>query len=118
LNDLSIKKDVAAFLNQLKGAIILGRIIYAYRTEDGKNEDLLLEFGWVPIQRDECIKNLKVEDYSEGPTKDGNGGNDLWIFGLQIYNKEIYIKLQLTKRDDIYCISFHKAKYTMTYPLK
>lgn len=118
LSGLSNKQEVSAFLNQLKGAIILGSIYYAYRTEDGKNEDLLLELGMVPLQRDDYIKNLKVENYCDGPIKDKNGGNDLWIFGIDIYGREIYIKLQLTKREDVYCISFHKASYAMSYPLK
>lgn len=115
---MSTKSEVLIFLNQLKGHIVIGRIIYAFRTAEGKNEDTLLELGIVPAQRDEYIKTLKVEDYSEGPIADFNGGNDLWIFGITIYGREIYIKLQLTKRTGVYCISFHFARYPMNYPFK
>jgi hypothetical protein len=112
------KSEVSSFLSQLKANLLVGRMVYAFRTAKGKNEDTLLKLGIVPRQRDDYVKTLRVEDYFEGPKKDTNGGNDLWVFGKMISSQEIYIKLQLTKSTNVYCISFHIADRPMTYPFK
>ncbi|MEZ4937058.1 MAG: hypothetical protein R2799_05645 [Crocinitomicaceae bacterium] len=118
MSQIPAKSDVEKFLKNLKERLMIGEIIYAFRTEEGKNEDTLLELGITPLQRDEYVKNLKVEDYSSGPLKNDKGGNDVWIFGKEICHKEIYIKLFFARDFDVLCISFHKAKHPMDYPFK
>lgn len=59
-------------------------------------------------------------DYSEGPLNEKlYGGSDMWVFGREIKNKEIYIKISMGfEGSQVICISFHIAEFTMKYPYK
>jgi hypothetical protein len=67
------------------------------------------------------ILALEVEDYHTGPQPDHDRPGDIWIFGRQIEDTEVYIKLKLvkdpvTKVEHLKCLSFHKARFRMRYP--
>lgn len=85
-----------------------------------KNLQTLLDLEIKPLERRKVIENLKVEDYSEGPIPDQNFvGSDLWVFGKQLKNKEVYIKISMGfPNKKTICISFHIAEFPMEYPLK
>ena len=72
------------------------------------------------IKRKDIIKTLKVKNYSEGPIKDAiNLLGDMWVFGKDIKNQEVYIKISLGQPNrDVICISFHFSEYPMSYPYK
>ena len=64
--------------------------------------------------------NLTYENYHRGPEKDRDRKkNSVWIFGAEVDNEEIYIKLSDDFNCDIAkCISFHKAESKINYPYK
>ena len=110
------KLEIEAFLNTLKAKLSIYNIIFENRD---KNSNTLLDLGITKTQRRKHIDNLQVEDYVSGPTPDSFGGTDLWVFGVNIYATEIYIKFQLnTANKPVICISFHTAEHTLTYPFK
>lgn len=91
-----------------------------YRDERGKNAQALADLEIRPFERDKVIEELKVEDYSQGPTTDAVfNGADMWVFGKRFKNKEVYIKVTMGwKGAQVICISFHAAEHNMNYPLK
>jgi hypothetical protein len=43
----------------------------------------------------------------------------MWVFGKQLKNKEVYIKVSMGRENNgAVCISFHIAEHPMNYPLK
>ena len=73
---------------------------------------------------------LQVEDYWKGPEEDDKvrgGPRDIWFFGVDYQEIQIYIKLQLVEEKDAKsgqtrrhakCISFHEAEWPIVYPYK
>lgn len=64
------------------------------------------------------IRKLTYKDYCRGPEKDrGRKNCKVWVFGVEINNKEIYIKLSDNfKYKFAKSISFHKANHSLKYP--
>jgi len=110
------KMEIEGFLNHLKTKLSIYNIVFENRD---KNSKTLLELGITPQQRRSHIENIQVEDYVSGPTPDNFGGTDIWVFGVNIYGTEIYIKLQLNLQNrPVICISFHTAEFPLIYPFK
>ena len=105
---MATKEEVQRFLNQMKEKIKVFGIIY--RDDRGKNAQTL---------RDSVIINIEVEDYSEGPVIDTlNQCGEMWVFGKDVKEQEVYIKITLGKGSSALCISFHIAEHPMNYPFK
>ena len=69
----------------------------------------------------ERLKELTVAEYSETLIdKDDDKPPLLFVFGKDIYNKLVYIKLIIKGETDkkVLCLSFHYAKYDMKFPYK
>ena len=69
----------------------------------------------------ERLKELTISEYSETLVdRDDDNPPLLFVFGIDINNKLIYIKLkikeEITKK--ILCLSFHYAKHDMEFPYK
>lgn len=68
------------------------------------------------------VRNLEVEDYSEGPLPDDKGRpRDLWVFGKYLAEYEVYIKLAIYLEGSVakaICVSFHEAEWPLSYPYK
>ena len=65
------------------------------------------------------IENLVVEDYVQGPVVDElNKLGEMWVFGKDVKEREVYIKITLGKGASALCISFHIAEHPMNYPFK
>ena len=111
------KDDVKSFLDNLRLKIDIFGIVYLGRN---KNLHTLLDLDILPSSRTKIIKELKVEDYSEGPLAENmNGWQDMWIFGKQIKGTEVYIKVTMgNENNKSICISFHIAEHKMLYPFK
>ncbi len=111
------KDDVKSFLDNLRLKIDIFGIVYLGRN---KNLQTLLDLDILPSSRTKIIKELKVEDYSEGPLAENmNGWQDMWIFGKQIKGTEVYIKVTMgNENNKSICISFHIAEHKMLYPFK
>jgi hypothetical protein len=86
----------------------------------GKKTQALLNLEMSPLQRIKIIEALSITDYSEGPQTDTlNAGAPLWVFGKQVKNRMIYIKISVgSPSRPVICISFHEAEREMSFPFK
>ena len=115
----SRKLSVQLFLKDFKEAAESeSGIIYAGR---GKNWDTLAQLGITSAMRNEMVLGLSFRNYVSGPMKDDKGrSGELWVFGVSDTSREIYIKLKLLIRGSgkiAYCVSFHMAEHSLSYPL-
>ena len=112
------KQEVEKFLKELKVKIDIFGILFL--DDRGKNQQTLQDLEISPAKRQEVIKSLKTEDYSEGPLAEKMRGIlPMWVFGKQVKKKEVYIKISMgTGNNSAVCISFHIAKRPMNYPYK
>lgn len=72
--------------------------------------------AWDVIER---LKELKVSEYSETKIdRDDVNPPILFVFGKDINNKLVYVKLKIKGDQQRYvlCVSFHYAKEEMTFP--
>ncbi|CAA7389329.1 hypothetical protein [Chryseobacterium fistulae] len=113
-----MEEDVSKFLNEFKTKLEIWGVLF--RDDRGKNFQSLADLEITPSNRMDILKNLQLEDYSEGPLEEKlNGGEDMWVFGRIIKSKEVYIKISYGRLGtSVICISFHIAEYKMEYPLK
>lgn len=109
-------EEVNSFLNSFKDKVERGiPIVYVNRR---KNLLALTELSITPSKRTAFIMRLTSDDYSSGPSPDHHGGTPIWVFGIRIENKEVYIKITLKEGfNPCTCISFHIAEHPMNYPL-
>lgn len=112
------KEEVRQFLDDFTVKTSVFQVVFSdYR---GKNTQALLDLQITPAARKEYLKQLKPEDYSEGPNDDRLYGiSSLWVFGKEINGNEVYIKISMGRFGlNTICISFHKAEHKMNYPFK
>ncbi len=114
---MATREEEERFLNRFHAKLKIWEIVFVNRE---KNVQALLELEIAPKYREEVIKEIVVEDYSEGPIIDDlNYYGEMWIFGKDVKGQEVYIKISLGNTDRAtICISFHKAEHPMKYPLK
>ena len=93
--------------------------------EDRKNRDFISSRGLTIKEAIRTIhlpviRKLTYKNYCSGPEKDRKLKNcHVWVFGVEIDNKEIYIKLSDNfKRKLANGISFHEAEHPLKYPHK
>lgn len=113
-----MKKEVSKFLKEFK--VKLGVWGVLYRDDRGKNSRALTDLEITPSFREQILKDLDIEDYSEGPLEEKlYGGVDMWVFGKTIKGQEVYIKISFgAPGTSVLCISFHVAEHKMNFPLK
>ena len=64
------------------------------------------------------INKLTYKNYESGPLADHEKKNkNVWIFGVVIGNKEVYIKLSDDFKRVAKCLSFHEAEETLKKPM-
>ena len=103
VNIQSARKDVIAFLGELKNLL----------EKEDFNTDIDLT---LIIDR---LKELRLEEYSETKIdRDDSHPPLLFVFGKNINNRLVYIKLKIKEKHRKYvvCVSFHYAKEKMTFP--
>ena len=86
-----------------------------------KNIDTMVMLGFTKEQRRECLFNLSAADYCEGPEQDNLGSGVVWIFGMEVDEFLIYIKLKIDNTETgrrAKCLSFHSADHRMDFPYK
>lgn len=125
---LSDKKDVKNFLDDLK--TIINDVSF------DSNDDLiiiksskdevqystrytLLDLDYDTVDVVDRLKELTVSDYSETLIdKDDDKPPLLFVFGKDINNRQVYIKLKIKGENNrrILCLSFHYAKHKMKFP--
>ncbi|WP_441000420.1 toxin [Fodinibius sp. SL11] len=112
-------EEVQQFLTRLKGLTHGFDIIYLDNRP--KNSQTLADLEITGRERDEHIRDLEVENYSEGPLPEEfhGGKEEMWVFGKVIKGNEVYIKITLGEfNSNVICISFHIAEHKMNYPHK
>lgn len=113
------KEDVEEFLTNLKIAIDNHGLDVVPR--DANNE-ALIDFNLTPSIREQIVLHLAYHNYSDGPLfDDRQQSGNVWIFGIEVDDQEIYIKLkvvELGKQKYAKCLSFHRAQYPIKYPFK
>jgi hypothetical protein len=112
------KQEVEKYLKELKVKAAFFGILFL--DDRGKNQQTLLDLEISPAIRKEIIANLRPEDYSDGPLEEKlRGILPMWIFGTEVKQKEVYIKLSMgSVNNSVVCISFHVAEYAIKYPYK
>ena len=111
-------QEIQKFLNDFHQKVEVFDIFFLDDRE--KNLRSLPELGLTRGERKQVIKSLTVDDYSEGPIKNLlNHFGDLWVFGKDIEDHEVYIKICYGQPNhSTICISFHISEYPMKYPYK
>ena len=112
------KECVESFLKQFHQKLKIFNIIY--RDARGKNIQTLADLEITSKYRETIIKEITVEDYSQGPIVDAlNHMGDMWDFGKDVKGQEVYIKISLGQENShTICMSFHITEYKMKYPFK
>lgn len=113
LSTKSTKKDVVAFLDEMK-AILEKEDFNIFSTPY-----TLLDLDYDISDVVDRLKELTIEEYSETKIdKDNLDPPLLFVFGKNINNKQVYVKLKM-KGDQprhVLCVSFHYAKEKMLFP--
>ena len=113
------KEKIRKFLKEFKEIASKGRGIDVIPRRE--NIDNLAQLGLTKKNRNEEIMTLSLVDYCKGPEPDKDKSGEIWVFGKQIGNKEVYIKLKIAQVGDekiAKCLSFHAANYPLCYPYK
>lgn len=115
---MATREEVERFINNFQSKLKVFQIIF--RDDRGKNTQALAELEISPTYRETVIKEIVVEDYSEGPIVDTlNKYGEMWVFGKDVKKQEVYIKIALGHpNSSTICISFHKAERPIKYPFK
>lgn len=116
--DMITKEEVEKFLADFYIKVKIFGI--RFRDDRKKNRDAILDLEISPRLRETIIMSLEWKDYSEGPITDElNNYGEMWVFGKDVKGAEVYIKITMgAPNTNTICISFHKAEYPMSYPLK
>ncbi len=115
---MALRDEVEAFLASFHEKVKVFGILF--RDDREKNRNALIDLDISRFERNEIIKSIETEDYSEGPISDElNQGSELWVFGKDVNGIEVYIKITMGGFNGrTICISFHRAERPMNYPLK
>ena len=111
--------EVAIFLKEFKKLAACSEVdIFVKRTEFG---NAFIDIGITLSDALNELLSLSIDNYCSGPEPDKDRPGSVWEFGKNIEGKEVYIKLKIAEiagKKYAKCISFHKAKFPMCYPLK
>lgn len=115
---MTTRHDVERFLADFKIKLDTHDLEFRIDRRENRRTLLELEFRIPDVKR--TIKELKIEDYYQGPTVDTlNKINSLWVFGKTIKGREVYIKISHGEfNEPVLCISFHFSERPISYPFK
>ncbi len=126
----SKRKEVIAFLEELKDILnkdsfdIDNDLTLIRKKKSGDDAKYSTPYTLLDLDYDafdviERLKELTVQEYSETKIdKDNLNPPLLFVFGKDINNKRIYIKLKIKGEQSrhVLCVSFHYAKGKMNFP--
>jgi len=104
MKNVKTKEEVELFLKQFFPKLDVWGIIFIGRE---KNDLALKAMGISPSARETIIKSIETIDYVETIT-DLYSWGDMWVFGKDAFEKEIYIKIALgqpNSKTNLYFIS-------------
>jgi len=110
--------EIQKFLNDFHQKVEVFDIMFLDERE--KNMHAISDLNLTRGERKQIIKSLTIDNYSEGPIKNLlNQWGDLWVFGKDVQNQEVYIKICYGQPNrSTICVSFHVAEFPMQYPYK
>lgn len=125
----SKKREVVAFLDKLHKLLesddfdINTDLNLIRKKKHGNDQKFSTPFTLLDLDYNaedvvERLKELKVEEYSETKIdKDDVNPPILFVFGKEINDKLIYVKLKIRdQRKQVVCVSFHYVKDKMKFP--
>ena len=114
------KEEVEKYLESLINKIDLSNYNVIFEDEDEKDTATMLKLEIKSeTERIEYVKKLTYREYCEGPKHDTKHGGYYWVFGKNIKNELIYIKINKGfKNKPVIIISFHIKEHKMDFPLK
>lgn len=132
LSTQSQKKEVSAFLDELKLLLesanfnIDADFVLICKHKQGKDQTYstpytLLDLDYNAEDIVNRLKELAIAEYSETKIdKDDVNPPLLFVFGKEINNNLVYIKLKIKENQQRYvlCVSFHYAKENMLFPYR
>ena len=87
-----------------------------------KNQETLLALDFDNSDIINILSGLTEDNYSETLFDNDNDNPPLLnVFGVQINNQEVYIKIKIRSTADnnmVICVSFHWAEHKIKYPYK
>jgi len=108
------RENVERFLEEFKQ--IMKTMGYMPIPRESYNKTLS-ELNLTPIEAKEIINGLNFKNYVSGPDEDyDNKGKQIWFFGYNVKNSEIYIKLSNDYSFKAKCISFHVSDRKLSFP--
>lgn len=112
---INTQAEVESFLQQFMPKFSIWGIFFLDRE---KNKETLKVLDMSPQARENIIKSLDSIDYVE-TIQDMMIWGDMWVFGKDIYETEIYIKIAMGQpSSNTICISFHIAEHPINYAFK
>lgn len=116
------REQVAEFLTAFKAAMDLG---FWHLKNREKNLQGIEALGLTINGAKETIGGLTPANYVSGPEPDDtDASKEVWVFGAQVDQTEVYIKLRLAqdprRRNVRWALtwSFHPAERPLRYPLQ
>ncbi|MCY1094248.1 hypothetical protein [Bacillus safensis] len=114
--NIACRDAIERVINLLKDAINNENVILKANIQ--KNKEFIRELGWQPTHVYQELKELEVKNYAKGPENNqgmsGTKKGQIWIFGREIENYNVYIKLHLVpleaRKYKFICISFHEEE--------
>ncbi len=115
MKEIKEKEEVERFLKQFMPKLDIWGIIFIDRD---KNDAALKAMGITPKARETIIRGIETDDYVETIQDIASWGN-MWVFGKDAFDKNIYIKITLGQPNSkTICISFHESEYKIEYAFK
>ena len=116
----ALEEEISRFLKDFIFKLEFWGVFIRTDRTDPKNANTLLALELKRIHVKEILRELKVEDYSQGPFPDKLYNNsEMWVFGKIVKKREVYIKIQLgAQGSEVICISFHFPEHPMNYSFK
>ena len=107
--------EIEDFLHQFKPKMDVWGIFFLNRKQ---NLEAAIRLHLHETERLEILRNLVPDDYVE-TIIDALSYGEMWVFGRDYNDTELYIKISLGRpNSNTICISFHEAEYPINYALK
>ena len=111
LNELML---LELYLKKVKECILKKKF-----TMEPEDKRLLTQLGISYQEAIQIITKLQSSDYVSGPKPDHlHPEQSVYVFGYNMDDCELYIKLTFKEKESLFILSFHEAKYQMQYPYR
>lgn len=116
---ISSPDKVVRYLFQVKQLLVANKFDFVPRKV---NMEVLTKLGWtIDYFFKDYLMQLTLLNYVNGPEADRDRfDDDIWIFGDDLEGKQYYIKIKIRTEveQEVVCISFHEAHFSLKFPWK